>query len=106
MGGEMQRLRALVFVGMMLSAPLAVWGAPHKVVEMEVQGMACQFCVYRVKKSLSQAPGVTQVEVSLEAQKARIALKPGREPDLALYEKLIRDAGFSPGRAQVFTEGK
>lgn len=95
-----------LLLGTLLLAPVLAWSEPHKVVVIDVKGMTCPFCVYGVSKDLGKAPGVAKAQASLEQKKARIVLKPGVEPDLALYKKIILDAGFTPGEAQVSTEGQ
>lgn len=84
-------------------APLA-WSASAPVVEIEVRGLTCPFCVYGLSKNLGKAPGVVKADVDLEVGRARLELAPGQAPDIEQYKKIIKDAGFTPGNARVQNE--
>jgi len=87
-----------LFVILLLSFPLAGFAeAESNIVEIDVQGMTCAFCVDGLHASLIKLPGVTQAEVSLKKSRARLKLEPGQTPDLAAIRKAIIDAGFTPG---------
>ncbi|MBT9260302.1 MAG: heavy-metal-associated domain-containing protein [Clostridiales bacterium] len=58
--------------------------------ELVIRGMTCQHCVQTVKKALSGVPGVTNVEVSLEEEKAWVE---GDAPLEALAEA-VKKAGY------------
>lgn len=83
--------------------PLA-WGASAAVVEIEVRGLTCPFCVYGLSKNLGKVPGVVKADVDLDARRARIELAPGQAPDIEQYKRIIKDAGFTPGKARVHDE--
>lgn len=89
---------------LLLFLPLLAWGATRQVVDIDVQGLTCPFCVYGLSKNLGKAPGVAKAEVDLDKHRARIELGPGQAPDIELYKKIIRDAGFTPGDARVRSE--
>ncbi|WP_439889169.1 heavy-metal-associated domain-containing protein [Pseudomonas sp. MBLB4123] len=86
---------------LLLHPPLLVWGVQHQVVDIEVRGLTCPFCVYGLEKNLGQAPGVDKAEVDLEANRARIELVPGQVAEIERYKGIIRDAGFTPGEATL-----
>lgn len=77
------------------------WAAQAQVVEIEVTGMTCPFCVYGTEKKLSALPNVEQAQVSLKHKKARIVMAPGTEADLAAIRKAITAAGFTPGEVRT-----
>ncbi|MDA0190421.1 MAG: heavy metal-associated domain-containing protein [Proteobacteria bacterium] len=58
-----------------------------------VGGMSCQGCVRNVSGVLEALPGVTRVEVSLEAAQARVSFDPART-GVAALRQAIEDAGF------------
>lgn len=60
---------------------------------IKVGGMSCQKCVASVTGVLSQLPGVAEVQVSLEAEEARVSFDPALVSQGALKEA-IEDAGF------------
>jgi heavy metal translocating P-type ATPase len=62
-------------------------------IKLKVDGMTCGHCSARVQKVLSEAPGVTQATVSLEAGVAEVAAAEGTSPEgLAA---IVADAGYS-----------
>ncbi|KAF0114095.1 MAG: hypothetical protein FD149_1951 [Rhodospirillaceae bacterium] len=94
----------LAIVALVLCMPLLAWGAQFQVVDIDVQGMTCPFCAYGLSKSLTKASEVDSADASLKEHKVRIVLKPGAQPDLDRYKKLIHEAGFTPGDARVSME--
>lgn len=84
--------------------PLLAWSAPRQAVDIDVQGMACPFCAYGLSKNIGKASEVESAEASLEQKKVHITLKPGQQPNVELYKKLIHDAGFTPGEARITME--
>lgn len=89
---------------MFLVVPLWTVAADRTIVEVEVQGMACSACSYRVEKELGRLDGVNEAHVSLKDKRARIVLAPGEKPDVDKIKKVITDAGFTPGKAIVRPE--
>ena len=62
-------------------------------VVIRVGGMSCQGCVKNVTGVLKAIPGVTAVDVSLEAGEARIGFDPA-QTGVAAFRAAIEDAGF------------
>ena len=62
-------------------------------VELKVEGMDCQGCVKSVTRMLSGVAGVQQVDVSLEAGRARVTFDPARS-NLAEFRKAVERAGY------------
>lgn len=92
--------KILIFIfGLLLLPAFAL--AAQKVVEVEVQGMTCPYCVYGVKKQLEKLPGVEKAQASLELKKARITLAPDAVLDENAVRKAITDAGFTPGKFNI-----
>ena len=60
---------------------------------IKVGGMSCQGCVRNVTGVLQALPGVSAVEVSLEAGEARVRHDPAQS-DVATLRSAIEDAGF------------
>ena len=57
---------------------------------MSIEGMMCQHCVAHVTKALTEVPGVTSVNVSLELKNAVVT---GSADDKALIDA-VEDAGY------------
>lgn len=89
-----------LFISLSVLIP-TVWANEPQVVEIEVTGMTCPFCVYGTEKKLNKLPGVEAAEVSLKNKKARIVMTPGKTADLEAIRKAVIDAGFTPGTATV-----
>ena len=89
--------RVLLMCVAVLWGQLALADEPV-VIDLQVTGMTCPFCVYSVRKSLEQLPGVDSAEVSLDDERARITLKDGAQVDIPAIHKAIVDAGFTPGK--------
>ena len=81
----------------LLFTPFGAVADETAVVEIDVQGMTCSFCVEGLHKSLLKVPGVEGVEVSLKHSRARIEIDSEHEPDLEAIKQAIVDAGFTPG---------
>jgi copper chaperone len=62
-------------------------------VELKVQGMDCQGCVQSVTRMLNGVPGVAQVEVSLDPQRARVTYDPAKSGPAEL-KRAIERAGY------------
>ncbi len=68
-------------------------------VTLSVEGMNCASCVGRVERALKSAPGVTNAEVNLATETARITTDGGASPvDLA---KILDLAGYPARLAKV-----
>ncbi|MBK7875144.1 MAG: heavy-metal-associated domain-containing protein [Planctomycetes bacterium] len=62
-----------------------------KTVDLAIEGMSCNHCVGRVKKTLERVPAVRVDDVQVGS--ARVTLEPGAEP-LAQVLVALADAGF------------
>lgn len=87
----------IVFAWLLLSGPLAALADESPVLEIEVRGMVCAFCVEGLRSKLAELPGVEDVQVSLKQNLARIEIDEGHEMDLDMLRRTIIDAGFTPG---------
>jgi len=67
-----------------------------KTLTLKIGGMSCGHCVARVKNALTQVPGVSNVNVDLDTEKASLEYDPAtaglpdfrRAVDIAGYEVL------------------
>ncbi len=66
-----------------------------EVVEIDVHGMTCGFCVDAVQRNLGKLPDVAKADVSLKLKKVRVYPKDG-DIDLERVRKTIIDSGFTP----------
>lgn len=91
----MKRTASVLLLLLFLSASAA--SDEVRVIEMDVQGMACAFCVEGLRNTLAALPGVDKVTVSLKNNLARLELDPQNAPDSEAIRQAILDAGFTPG---------
>jgi copper chaperone CopZ len=96
--------KALLLLAGWLAFSGPALAASQEVLEIDISGMTCSFCVYGVEKNLGKLPGVDNVEVSLEANKARVIMEPGESADEDSIRECILDAGFTPGEARRYTK--
>jgi len=64
-------------------------------VSLTIDGMTCPFCAGSIEKQIKKIPGVERVDISLSDSKAVITLKDGKKVDPSLFEKAVKEAGFS-----------
>jgi copper chaperone len=62
-------------------------------VVLSVEGMSCSHCENRVKKALSELPGVSEVTVSLAEKIVSVAFDPAAVTEQTLKET-IEDQGY------------
>jgi len=65
----------------------------EKEVILRVKGMTCKMCVKHVSKALKDLEGVSEVEVSLEMESAKVAYDPdlvGKEH----FKAAVSEAGY------------
>ena len=60
--------------------------------ELNVVGMTCGHCVLRVENALKNVEGVSEVQVSLETNKAHVSGDPLNSDELI---SAIQDAGYT-----------
>lgn len=76
--------------------------AHEQIVEFELSGLTCSFCVYGLKKNLEKHTDVEKAKISLKQNKARIHLIPNAKITIKELEEIIKDAGFSSGNSQFY----
>ena len=70
--------------------------APEESVVIPVEGMSCQACVARVRKTLKGTAGVSEVRVSLEKHEAEIRYDPAKTSAEKLVPA-IDEMGYKAG---------
>ena len=63
-------------------------------VELVVRGMTCGHCEMRVKKALSEVPGIQDAEASHEREQAIVTVKPGQAADVDALIAAVQAAGY------------
>ena len=99
-------MRQLFIVAVLLFLSASVFGADETVLEIDINGMTCPFCVYSLEKELGKLGEVKQVLISLKSSKARLILKEGAHIDSDTLREVVLTAGFTPGEVRDVSEGK
>ena len=91
--------RQLLKFLLLIWLPLTGLAAGQEVVNIDVAGLACPFCVYSLGKNLIKLDNVESIKVDLADASARIVILEGHEADLGAIRQAIISAGFTPGEA-------
>lgn len=68
-----------------------------RTVQLDVPDMTCGHCVQAIEGALASLPGVQQVQVMLEGQRATAVVLP--DVDVQTLIGAVREAGYSPSLA-------
>jgi mercuric ion binding protein len=85
-------MKKLIALTTLAAFALPLWAASQSVT-LSVPGMNCAACPITVKKALTQVPGVSKAEVSLETRQARVTFDDAKTNVEALT-RATRDAGY------------
>ena len=75
--------------------------AEEKVYRINIEGMHCNMCVYRVTKSLKKLKQVKDVEVDLDSGTATVTLYDGEDVATTDLEEAVEDSGYKPAGVEV-----
>ncbi len=83
--------------------------APHRVLDVTIEGMTCGSCAARVQKTLGRQPGVADAEVNFATGRARIDID--ETADIESLQSAVERAGYTlvapvaagPGQAAADT---
>ncbi len=98
-------MRQLFIVAVLLCLSASVFGAEETVLEIDINGMTCAFCVYSLEKELGKLSEVEEVLISLKSNKARLTLKEGAHIDADTLREVVLTTGFTPGEVREVSEG-
>jgi copper chaperone CopZ len=98
-------MRQLFIVAVLLFLSTRVFGADETVLEIDINGMTCPFCVYSLEKELGKLSEVEEVLISLKLNKARLTLKEGAHIDADTLREVVLTTGFTPGEVREVSEG-
>ena len=98
-------MRQLVIVAVLFLLSASAFGADETVLEIDIDGMTCPFCVYSLEKELGKLSEVNQVLISLKSNKARLILKEGAHIDSDILQEVVLKAGYTPGEVRDVSEG-
>ncbi len=93
-------MRQLFIIAVLLCLSTSVFGADETVLEIDIKGMTCPFCVYSLEKELGKLSEVEEVLISLKSNKARLTLKEGAHIDSDTLQEVVLKTGFTPGEVR------
>jgi len=99
-------MRQLFIVAVLLCLSASAFGADETVLEIDIDGMTCPFCVYSLEKELGKLSEVEEVLISLKSNKARLTLKEGAHIDSDSLQEVVLRAGYTPGEVRDASKGK
>ncbi|MDQ7075323.1 MAG: heavy metal-associated domain-containing protein [Gammaproteobacteria bacterium] len=74
--------------------------AQARVVEIDVYGMTCAFCVDSLQRTFEKMSAVSKVDVSLKQKKIRLETEPN-QPSLESLKQAVLETGFTPVKITV-----
>ena len=98
-------MRRLFTVAVLFLLSASVFGADETVLEIDINGMTCSFCVYSLEKELGKLSEVKQVLISMKSNKARLTLKDGAHIEPDTLQQVVLNAGYTPGEVREISEG-
>lgn len=75
-----------------------------RTVAVQVEGLACPFCVYGLERQFGRLKGVERADVDLGEGKATLRLKPGAKVTRAQIREAVRKAGFKASEIKGIEE--
>ncbi len=98
-------MRQLIIVAIFVLVTASAVGAEETVLEIDINGMTCPFCVYSLEQEFGKLSEVKEVLISLKSNKARLILKEGAHVDSDTLREVVLTAGFTPGEVREVSEG-
>ena len=93
--------RFLFTLTSLLIFPLSLLAAGQQVVDIDIEGMSCQFCAHSVQKNIKKLPGVENAQVNIDTKKAHIVMLEGKQANIEQLKKKIIDSGFTPVKVKL-----
>lgn len=85
----------LIFVITLLTLPFFASVKAAEKIEVEVQGMVCDFCAQGLQKTIGALDEVDKINVDMDSQKVSIFLKDDKDLADEKIKELIVGNGFS-----------
>lgn len=93
--------KLLITVVSVFIFPLALMAAEVQVIDIDIEGMSCQFCAHSVQKKMTRLPYVEKAEVNIDTKKAHIVVAKGQQANIDELKQKILDSGFKPIKVTV-----
>ena len=99
-------MRQIICIIILVFQSASALGADETVLEIEIKGMTCAFCVYSLEKELGKLSEVKEVLISLKSNKVRLTLKEGAHIDSDTLREVVLEVGYTPGDIRDISEEK
>lgn len=89
-------MKKIMFMMMLLAAwqPAPLWAAEACAVDVQVNGLVCDFCARALEKTFGRRDEVQDITVDLDSGNVHIVMKEGKTLDDAILRQLITDSGY------------
>lgn len=87
-------VRAMALGVILMLMPMAAMAVPQAYA-LQVDGLACPFCAYRLEKQLGTIEGIEQIDVDIETGRVTVTMADGAKLDEAKAKQAVEAAGFS-----------
>ena len=95
-----------IFIKIVISSLVLVSSSTFaRVVDIDVHGMTCPFCVDSLERKFGKMDHVSKVQVSLKNNKVRLETDDNL-PSIDSIKKAILDTGFTPLKVEVKADDK
>lgn len=98
-------MHKLIIIAVLVFMTCPALAADETVLEIDINGMTCPFCVYSLEKELGELSAVKQVLISLKSNKARLILREGSHIDADVLKEVVLRVGFTPGEVRDVSAG-
>jgi copper chaperone CopZ len=98
--------RAAVVPALIAMAGMALGVEQPTHAYIEVEGLACPFCVRGLEKHLKRVPGVHRVSTSLQKGEIGVQIKPGKAVTEKQLRQAVKKGGFTASEIRWEKSGK
>jgi len=99
------KISRLVIVGFAIGLLTSPAFAEIEEVKLQVDGLACPFCVYGLEKKLKKISEVSDYEISLKDGEASVVIEKGALLDLGKFNEAVKRAGFTLKEVSITAVG-
>jgi len=85
----------------LLVLPISLWAAEQQTVDIDIEGMSCQFCAHGVQKKLSTLPYIEKAQVNIDTKKAHLIVTTGKVANIEELKNKIVASGFKPLKVTI-----
>jgi len=89
-----------LFLLVLFSSLWTIQTAHARVVEIDVHGMTCAFCVDSLERKFGKMKSISRVEISLKQKKVRLETDENL-PSIETIKQTVLDSGFTPVKVTV-----